>query len=387
MKKEKMNIQLFANETVTTDLDPAISIDFTTRLNSNIIELQTLLGVTEMVPMAAGTAIKLYVFDYINNPGQVAEGVTIPLTEIEHKPVRTIDLSLQKYRRQTTAEAIQKVGEDLAINQTDDYLIKRVQKNIKNVFFDTLLDGEGAAGGTTLQATLAASWGELKKVFEDEDVTPIYFASSEDVASYLGTASITLQTAFGLTYVEDFLGLGTLVVSPKVPKGTVYATAKENLNGAYVPANGDIADTFGLTYDPTGLVGMNHSVNTDNATIDTLVMSGVVFFAENLSGVIVGRIDSTPSLGALTVASAAGTKTGDTAITITEAKQQASNVYKYKVGTAAADVKYGQNVKPWTSWDGKSDITAETGKVITVVEATAGIYRAEAAGHATVIAK
>lgn len=381
-----MNIQLFSNETVAADLEPAISIDFATRLNSNIIELQTLLGVTEMVPMAAGTAIKLYAFDYKNNPDQVAEGQVIPLTEIEHKLVRTIDLGLEKYRKQTTAEAIQKVGEDLAINQTDDYLIKRVQKNIKNVFFNTLLDGEGAAGGTTLQACLAACWGELKKVFEDEDVTPIYFVSSEDVAAYLGTASISLQTAFGLTYVEDFLGLGTVVVSPKVPKGTVYATAKENLNGAYVPANGDIADTFGLTYDPTGLVGMTHNVNSDNATIDTLIMSGVVFFAENLSGVIVGRIDSTPTLGSLTVTSVAGTADGDTKITITESKQQATNVYKYKVATAEVDVKYGQNVKTWTSWDGSADITAATGKVITVVEATKD-FRAEAAGHATVTAK
>ena len=35
---------------------------------------------------------------------------------------------------------------------------------------------------------------------------------------------------------------------------------------------------------------MCHSVKTDNASIETLVMSGVVFFPELADGVIVGTI-------------------------------------------------------------------------------------------------
>lgn len=90
-------------------------------------------------------------------------------------------------------------------------------------------------------------------------------------------------------------------------------------------------------------------------------------------------------LGTLTVSSAAGTATGATKLTITESKGE-SNSYKYKVAEAATPVTYGQNVKNWTAWDGASDITAETGKVITVVECDAE-YAAVKAGSATVTAK
>lgn len=91
------------------------------------------------------------------------------------------------------------------------------------------------------------------------------------------------------------------------------------------------------------------------------------------------------TLGELTVTSAAGTETGDTAITVTPAKGS-GNLYKYKVGAAAQPVVYGQNVQTWQAWDGSADITAATGQVITVVECGAD-YKALAAGSATVTAK
>ena len=117
------------------------------------------------------------------------------------------------------------------------------------------------------------------------------------MAEDLGGAQITMQTAFGLSYVEDFLGLGTVVVSPRVAKGKTISTAKENLHGAYIPANsGDVAQSFGLTSDSTGLIGMKHSADDTNATINTLAMSGVIFYPERLDGVFVGTIN--PDAGA-----------------------------------------------------------------------------------------
>lgn len=290
----KKRIQLFANETKSADLEPAISIDCVSRISRNINELQEVLGITEMEPMNAGTAIKIYKMVQVNTPEQVAEGATIELTKVERKLARTIDLILKKYRRNTSAEAIQKTGKSVAINKTDEKLLSGIQKEIKTSFYSILATGTGSAAGTNLQNTLSAVWGAVKKFYEDEDATPIYFVSSDDVADYLGGAQITMQNAFGMSYIEDFIGLGTVVVSPTIAKGKIYGTAKENLHGAYVPANtGDVATTFGLTSDETGLVGMNHFAKSDNATVDTLAMSGVVFYPEMLDGVIVGTI--TPS--------------------------------------------------------------------------------------------
>ena len=44
------------------------------------------------------------------------------------------------------------------------------------------------------------------------------------------------------------------------------------------------------------------------------------------------------------------------------------------------------SVKNWSVWDGKSEITAETGKVLTLVEATSD-FKARKTGSVTVIAK
>ena len=297
--KKYFDMQLFAEEnaTMAADLEPAVSIDHVSRLTGNIQELQKVLGVAELTPMASGTTVKVYKMEVVSAPANAAEGETIALTKIERKLAKTIELELQKKRRNTTAESIQKTGKSVAINQTDAKLVSIVQKEIKRDFYDVLAEGTGEASGIGLQAALASAWAAIQKVFADEDVTPIYFVSSDDLADYLGAASVTMQQAFGLSYIQDFLGLGTVVVSPTLAKGTVIATAKENLNGVYIPANsGDVATTFGLTSDTTGLVGMCHSVKTDNATIDTLVMYGVVFYPELLDGVIKATIS--PATGA-----------------------------------------------------------------------------------------
>ena len=294
MKMKDMKLQIFAapeNEVVATDLEPAISVDFTTRLSSNITELQNLLGIADLEPMSAGTLIKVYKMEQVNTPEQVAEGETIPLTKINRKLAKTVELSLNKYRKQTTAEAIQKVGRNIAINQTDEKLVSGIRKDIKKNFYNVLLTGTGSTVGTTLQGALAAGWGKVKKFYEDEDATPVFFVSSDDVAEYLGSAQITMQTALGWTYIENFLGLGTAIVTPALAKGKTIATAKENLRGAYVPAgSGDLAQSFNLTSDTTGLVGMTHQIAADNASITTLIMSGVVFYAELLDGVVISTI-------------------------------------------------------------------------------------------------
>lgn len=297
--KKYFNIQLFAEENtnVAADLTPGISIDFATNFTSNITELQKVLGITEMDAMAAGTTIKIYKTEVGEIADQVGEGETIGLTKVTRVLAGTKELVLNKYRRNTTAEAIQKHGRDVAINQSDEKLVAKIQKGIKQEFFDVLATGTGTAQGTGLQATIANAWGALNVVHEDEGATAIHFLNPLDVAEYLGNAQITMQTAFGLSYVADFLGLGTVMVSPRVPKGKTISTAKENLHGAYIPANsGDVARTFGLTSDSTGLIGVNHAPITSNATVDTLMMSGVLFYPEYLDKVIVGTIN--PAAGA-----------------------------------------------------------------------------------------
>lgn len=290
---KKIDLQLFAAEanlTAAADLEPAVSIDLTSRMSENISTLLRVISVNEMIPMAVGTTIKMYETKIKTKPAtQAAEGDVIGLTKVERKLKNTFEIALSKYRKATSAEAIQKIGRTTAVDQTDQVLIKSIQKDIKDSFFTLLGTGTGttAAVATGLQAAMAAAWGAVQTKFDDVDATPIYFISTTDAAKYLATAQVTMQTAFGMSYIENFLGMGDTFITPSLTAGTVVATAKENLFCAYIPtSNGEVANTFGLTSDQTGLVGMTHSLATDRATVDTLVMSGVKFFPEDLSAVI-----------------------------------------------------------------------------------------------------
>ena len=89
-------------------------------------------------------------------------------------------------------------------------------------------------------------------------------------------------------------------------------------------------------------------------------------------------------LGSLTVVSAAGTNTGDTALTVTPAAAS-GNIYKYKVADDVTAVDYDDDLSTWTTWNGSADITAASGKKITVAECTSA-GKARKVGSATVVA-
>lgn len=297
MKTFDFNTLYFAvedNTTTSTDVDPAISIDHVNRLVSNINTLTKALGITSMKSMAAGNMIKRYKTTVTKGGKQAAEGDVIPLTKVERKPLAPIELKLTPYRKLTTAQSIQKSGRDVALVETDTALVKEIQKDVKADFFKmiTAEGGTAAAGGKTLQEAIAQAWGSLSVYFEDKDVTPVFFVNPLDVASYLGTAQITTQTAFGFQYIENFLGLGTAFISASVTAGNVYATVSENLNGAYADQSGDVSDSFDLTMDESGMVGMTHSRADDRASIQTLIMTGVVFYPEDATGIVKSEINA-----------------------------------------------------------------------------------------------
>ena len=276
------------NTILTTDVAPAISIDLVENLTKNIKSLQEILGINDMIPMSAGTLLKRYKTEVGKLNKQKAEGDIIPLTKVTLSEAEPLEIDFDLFRKMVTAQDIQKVGRERAIYETDRALVGEVRSKIKGAFYDSLKEGEGVTpAGDTFQKTLANAWAALHVFFEDYDVSPIHFVHPTDVANYLGTAAITTQTAFGFDYVEDFLGLGTVVFAPNVGEGTVISTAKENLRAAYVPANGEVGQEFELTSDETGLVGLTHGRVLERGSIESMLMSGILFFAENISGVFV----------------------------------------------------------------------------------------------------
>lgn len=116
-----------------------------------------------------------------------------------------------------------------------------------------------------------------------------------------------------------------------------------------------------------------------------IMMDTFILKSKELGVVVLYDEANAPTIGTLTVASVAGTATGTTKITVTEALTE-GNHYVYKVADTAPTASFGEDLTDWAEWDGKSDITAATSKKITVAEVNA-IGRAVKAGNATVAAK
>lgn len=280
-----------ANLIKKADLAKAREIEFTYNFSENVRKLMEALGVTRKIAKQAGTVLKAYKAVGTLEDGEIGEGETIPLSKYATEPVTFGEITLKKWRKATSAEAIVERGYDQAVEMTTDRMLRDVQKAIRADLFTYLGKGTGVASGADFQAVLAQAWGQLQVKYEDDAIQAVYFVNPLDIADYLAEASITTQTAFGMTYVEDFLGLGTVIMNASVPKGKVYATAKENIVLYYIPVNGaDLGEAFDFTSDETGYIGIHETPDYTNMTASDTVVNGMVFFAERIDGVVVGTI-------------------------------------------------------------------------------------------------
>ena len=293
-----------ANEVYTTaetnlitvqQMAKAREVDFVQQFTHDSLEkLMEVLGVTRRIPMMEGTTMYYYTTTGTLQSGAVPEGEVIPLSRFATTKNPIGEITLKKWRKAVSAEAIKKSGYDAAVNDTDAALMRQVQNGVRADLFTFLngtITGSVSATGQGLQAALADAWGKLQVAFEDDSAESVYFVNPADVAKYLGGAQISMQTAFGMNYIENFLGLGTVVMTSRITAGTFIATAKQNLILYYLTMNGDIANAFNLTADETGFIGIKSGYqNEERAQIESLVMDGIQILVEYAGGVVKGTI-------------------------------------------------------------------------------------------------
>lgn len=282
------------------DFAKVSEIDFVNQFSENVVNsLSEMLGITRKIEKTPGNTIKAYRVVGTLEDGTVAEGEEIPLSKYKTEVVDTFELTVKKYRKTTTFEAINDKGYEQAVTDTDTKMITDIQKGIRSDFITFLATGEGRASGVGLQGALAQTWGQLKVLFEDYDVAEsdlVYFVNPLDIANYLTDKDITTQTVFGFTYIENFLGLYNVLVHASIPQCTVYGTARNNIILYYTnPANADIARAFEFTTDTTGYVGVHHDVEYKNLTTDTVAVCGIALYAELIDRVVVGSITGKPA--------------------------------------------------------------------------------------------
>lgn len=384
------------NLTKSSDIQStARVIDFVTRFARNWEHLREILGIMRPIRKEPGAILKSKTASVTLQSGNVGEGEEIPYSKATVIETPYEEMTVEKYAKAVSIEAIKTYGYDVAVGMTDDAFLYELQDNVTRRFYAYLNTGKLASSETTWQRALAMSKGLVINKFKQihRTVTNVVgFANVLDLYDYLGDANITVQTAFGFQYVQNFMGFSTvfLLSDEEIPRGRVIATPVENIVLYYVdPSTTDFARA-GLVYTTDGetnLIGFHVEGNYHTAVSESFAIMGMTLFAEYLDGIAIIDVDSTPTLGTLTVQSAAGTASGDTKLTVTPIKESPTNVYKYKTDPSTAPVvTYGQSVRNWTTWDGVSDITATTGHKITVVEADS-TYKAQNAGNATVTAK
>ena len=272
-------------------------IDFIQQFtHDSLNKLIEILGVTRKIPMQEGTTMYMYTMSGTLESGAVTEGEVIPLTKITQTKTAVGEITLNKWRKAVSAEAIMKSGSNVAIAETDTKLRKLVQAGVRSNLFTFLngtITGATSVTGADLQDALAAAWGQLQVKFEDDDIQAVFIMNPLDIADYLKTAQISTQTAFGFTYVENFLGLGTVILTAQVTKGKFYATASQNIVAYYIDARGadGLGEAFDFTTDPeTGFVGVHEEGNYERLQSETVAIAGVDIFAEVVDGIIVGTI-------------------------------------------------------------------------------------------------
>lgn len=279
---------------LTTELGTALSIDFVEQFGQRFRTLQELLGVQRTLPMAAGTLIKTYTSSVTLDGTKVAPGDIIPLSQVTLEDGPSHELEWDKKRKAVTMEDIQKYGFDRAVTLTDNKLINEIQKGVRTKLLTQLSTGTATATGTGLQQVMAKNWATVTAKFDEDDVRVVSFINPYDAGDYLGNANISTQSAFGMTYIEDFLNNRVVFMSAEIPQGKVYSTADGNLIAAYaLMSGGQINQAFDFTTDSTGLIGVTHDINKQRLQAETVTAYGIELFAERLDGIVVGTIAPT----------------------------------------------------------------------------------------------
>lgn len=278
----------------------AREIDFVSRFTTNWDALREILGIMRPIKKTSGTKLVSYNAYATDGLAQSpAAGQQIPYTDITVEEATKADITIEKYAKAVTIEDVSKYGATVAIEKTDDAFLTELQNNVLGRFYTFLNTGSLTGAEATWQMALAMAKGKVLDKFNQlgKTVTDVVgFVNVLDVYQYIGAANITVQSAFGLQYVKDFMGYSTvfLLSAPNVARGTVIATPVENIDLYYVdPADSDFAK-LGLQYTTDGetnLIGFHANGNYGTAVGEVFALMGLTLWAEYLNGIAVITVD------------------------------------------------------------------------------------------------
>jgi uncharacterized protein YjdB len=284
--------------TVVADIDRvrAREIDFVIKFANNWDALREVMGILRPIKKQPGTVLTSYTASITLADGNVGEGEEIPYSEATVSPVSYADLTLEKYAKAVSIEAVNKYGATVAIQRTDEAFLNELQAKVMDRFYNFLPTGTLTGDESTFQMAIAMAIGKCKDKFKKmhRDATRIVvWVNILDAYQYLGAATITVQNQFGVDYMKNFLGADTLILSSEVPRGFVYATPVDNIINYYIdPADSEFGQ-LGLNYTvqgETNLIGFHANGNYSTAVGESYALMGMALWAEYLDAIAVVSI-------------------------------------------------------------------------------------------------
>lgn len=273
----------------------AREVDFVTRFGDNWDALRNIMGIMRPIRKTPGTVLKSYTASVALESGSVDPGEVIPYSKTTIVEAAKSDVTIEKYAKAVPIEDVNAYGAEIAVEKSDDAFLTQLQNVVLGRFYTFLNTGSTTGSGTDWQDALAKAHGLVLNKFAtiQKDVTSVVgFANILDAFDYLGAADVTVQTAFGLTYIQNFLGYSTLFLLPasQIARGNVIATAVENIDMYYVdPSDSEFAK-LGLEYTAQGetnLIGFHAQGNYSTAVGESYAIMGITLWAEYLDGIAV----------------------------------------------------------------------------------------------------
>ena len=274
-------------------LAAARNVDLVNTFTKSLDKLAAMLSTCTPIQAAVGETLHQKKITGKLSEAAYTEGSDIPLSSYAYEDVETYEVAIKPYRKQTTLQEVKKRGYAAAVDKTDAAMLSDIQRGIKKDFVN-VLGGEGvtAVTGKNLVATAANAWAALSNLVEDYgfgDVEAVFLVNPVDFAKQIGESEVF--SAFGISYIENWAGLGTLISTGSVAAGTIYATVKGNIKVYVSPTDGD--ELFDCYTDETGYIAVSHSAELKSLTYDTVAYVGLVFFAEYIDFIVKGTIAAT----------------------------------------------------------------------------------------------
>lgn len=275
----------------------ARELDFVSRFEANWDHLRDILGIMRPIKKVPGAQLKSKYAEGTLQSGAVAEGDEIPYSKFTVKETIYDEMTIEKYAKAVSIEAIKEHGYENAVAMTDDEFLFQLQTNVTDRFYAYLNTGTlKVTDATTFQMALALAKGSVLNKFKTMHRTAtnvVGFVNIMDVYKYLGAAEITIQNEFGFQYIKNFMGYSVvfLLGDDEVKQGRVIATAVENIVLYYVdPADSDFAKA-GLVYavgnGETNLIGFHTQGNYSTAVSEAFAIMGMTMFAEYIDAIAV----------------------------------------------------------------------------------------------------